>query len=91
MITYDHLIEKDLCPKDKITFIFGVVMPTHFFEESIKIKKTLFPKDKRHFDICFVAHKYMPQGKDKGYDLFIKTCRLLYQSYNNTHFHIVGP
>jgi glycosyltransferase involved in cell wall biosynthesis len=90
-ITYDYLIEKGLCPKDKITFVFGLVMPTHFFEPSVKTKKLFFPRNKHHFDICFVAHKYMSQGKDKGYDLFVETGRLLCQSFNNIHFHVVGP
>ena len=90
-ITHDYLIEKELCPKEKITLIFGLVMPTHFFEPSIETKKKYFPEDKHQFDICFVAHKYMPQGRDKGYDLFIETGKLLCKSYNNIHFHIVGP
>ncbi len=52
-------------------------MPTHFFENSSIKNKNLFPRDKQHFDICFVAHKYMPIGKDKGYDLFIETCKII--------------
>ena len=90
-ITYKYLIEKGLCPKDKITFIFGLVMPTHFFESSLKSNKIFYPKYKHHFDICFVAHKYMPQGKDKGYDLFIEAGRILCQKYTNIHFHVIGP
>jgi glycosyltransferase involved in cell wall biosynthesis len=90
-IIYDYLLERKLCSKDKITFVFGVVMPTHFFEPSINIRKTYFPIEKHQFDICFVAHKYMPQGKDKGYDLFIETCRLLNHKFSNMHFHVVGP
>jgi glycosyltransferase involved in cell wall biosynthesis len=90
-VIYDYILGEGMCPNDKITYIFGIVMPTHFFELNNKIRKKFYQTDKSHFDICFVAHKYMPQGKDKGYDLFIETCRLLNRKFFNIHFHVVGP
>lgn len=90
-VVYNYLVEKKLCPKEKITYIFGVVMPISIFESAKKFDKHFFKKDKSSFDVCFVAHKYSHQGKDKGYDIFIETARLLHSYSNDFHFHIVGP
>ncbi len=88
---YNYIIEKEFCSRDKISYIFGIVLPTKLFETPNKYKKQFYPTNKLHFDICFVAHKYTEHGLDKGYDLFIETAKLLNLSYKEIHFHIVGP
>ena len=42
-------------------------------------------------NIGFVAHKYMPKGLDKGYDLFIESARILCSKRSDIFFHIIGP
>lgn len=87
-LTYDYLIKKDLCSPDQIEFIYGVVTPTEMLENSIN--KRYFGVDKNTLDICFVAHKYMAQGIDKGYDVFIDVAKKIVKLYDDVNFHVVG-
>jgi glycosyltransferase involved in cell wall biosynthesis len=41
-------------------------------------------------NICFAAFKYLPDGKEKGYDIFINVARRLLSVNRNLRFHIVG-
>ncbi len=88
--TYDYLIKKHFCKKKDIEFIFGVVTDTKKIGQNIKNKKR-FGINKDTLDICFVAHKYTKNGRDKGYDLFIEVAKKLSKKYDNIVFHIVGP
>ncbi len=85
-ITYDYLIQKNFCESDKIEFIYGVVTSL----PSLDNKKVSFGFEKDTLDICFVAHKYMKNGIDKGYDVFIETAKKLCSKYRNIHFYVVG-
>lgn len=87
-ITYDYLINNHFCEPEKIEFIFGVVSPLKILEQPITHKYYGYEKDT--LDICFVAHKYMPKGVDKGYDIFIEAAKILVKSHNNINFHVVG-
>jgi len=87
-VTYDYLISKKLCNPDQIEYIFGVVTPLEMLKPFFG--KKYFGFDKDTLDICFVAHKYMPGGIDKGYDVFIDVARKLSKIHNNIHFHVVG-
>lgn len=89
-ITYNYLIRRKLCPKEKIEFIYGVVTPIEKLESKIKNKKH-YKFKKETLDICFVAHKYTKYGEDKGYDIFIEVAKKLSKKYNNINFHVVGP
>lgn len=86
---YRYLLEHFLCPPEKIVFIWGVVTPPSILETMVTNKKH-FGIDKDTLDICFTAHKYMPQGRDKGYDLFISTAKNLAAKYDFVRFHVVG-
>jgi|GEM_PF-180792 len=88
-ITYKYLIRKRLCPKEKIEFIYGIVMPLEKLQLNITNKKH-YKFGKETLDICFVAHKYTEFGEDKGYDIFIAVAKKLSQKYKNVNFHIVG-
>ena len=88
-ITRDYLLAQHLCPAEQIEFIFGGVVPSNFYTAAVKTKKR-YGVDKQTLDICFVANKYMPQGRDKGYDLFIETARILAAKYKQARFHVVG-
>jgi len=48
------------------------------------------PRDKRGFDICFVANKYIPQGKDKGYPVFVEFAKRLAGLRSDVTFHVAG-
>jgi hypothetical protein len=90
-VTYDYLIEKNLCPKEKIEFLFGV--PVQFRKSEIDTsKKRFYGKDKDTFDLCFVAFKYDDIGRSKGYDLFIEAAKKLSSEPKNAdmRFHVVG-
>lgn len=87
--TLNYLTEKNLCPGHKIAYIFGVVTP----EKQLNTKseeKNSFGKNKSTLDICFTSHKYMPLGKDKGYDVFIESAKILAKKFDFLRFHVVG-
>ncbi|MEA4838791.1 MAG: glycosyltransferase family 4 protein [Rhodospirillaceae bacterium] len=86
-VTKNYIINKKLCPEEKVEFIFGGISQ---FRIEDSIKKKLYKVDKDTFDICFVAFKYSDKGVDKGYDLFIEAARRLANQYPDMHFHVVG-
>lgn len=85
-ITYDYLIDNNFIQKDKIEFIYGGVTNSPIFNKDKKIYK----KDKKSFDICFVANKYKINDRSKGYDIFIDVCHKLIQKDKDIRFHVVG-
>jgi glycosyltransferase involved in cell wall biosynthesis len=87
-ITKDYLLEKKLCVPSAIEFIYGVALPIDTLR--LTKPKKFYGKDKDSFDICFVAHKYMPQGMDKGYPVFLEVARRLAKSHSDIFFHVVG-
>lgn len=87
-ITYDYLLDQKVCAPEQIEFIYGVVMPLP--PATSGLNKKHFGFDKHILDICFVAHKYMDRGIDKGYDIFIEVAKGIVQRYENVHFHVVG-
>jgi glycosyltransferase involved in cell wall biosynthesis len=87
--TRDYLIDNHFCSIDKIEFIYGVVTASEYFTEH-RFPKKHYRKDKKTFDICFVAHKYMARGVDKGYDRFVAVAKILSKSNADFRFHVVG-
>lgn len=85
-VTYDYLIRKGFCEKDKIHMIFGNVatVPSHCNE------KKYYPTTKSSIDICFCANKYSKRGEDKGYDLFIESAKILGKTFDFVNFHVIG-
>lgn len=88
-LTYDYLISNNMCPEEKIEFIYGIVTPKELLATT-KEKKIYYGYQKNRLDICFVAHKYSPKGIDKGYDLFVESAKILSNKYSNVYFHVVG-
>lgn len=89
-ITYDYLINKQLCGAEDIEYIFGVITDNKCSNYKTTSKQH-FGIAKKTLDVCFVAHKYSKNGKDKGYDLFIETAKKMSKKYNDIAFHVVGP
>lgn len=87
-ITHDYLLDKKFCRKDQIELVFGVVVPTTTGE--VPRRKLCYGVDKFTLDICFVAHKYLPRGIDKGYDRFLAVARILGKRHPEARFHVVG-
>jgi len=88
-ISRDYLIEHQFCEPDQIEFIYGGVFPSEYYKQANK-KKRKYKSDKETFDICFVAHKYMEGGKDKGYDTFTAVAKQLVKIVPDIRFHVVG-
>ncbi|AWK52039.1 hypothetical protein DIC82_13910 [Clostridium beijerinckii] len=89
-ITYDYLVKNKFCSKEKIEFIFGVVVPLEKIELAEKCQKKHYGINKDTLDICFVTYEYISYDKDKGYDVFVEVAKELVKKYQNIYFHVVG-
>lgn len=87
-MTYDYIVNRGFVTPDKIAYIYGLVTHPQYFRSTPP--KKYYMTDKQTFDICFVAHKYMVQGLDKGYHIFIDVCKRLAAAAPNIIFHVVG-
>jgi glycosyltransferase involved in cell wall biosynthesis len=86
-IIRDFLLNEKICRKDQIELVYGGY--AQFSKQNI-IPKKFYPEDKKTFDICFVAMKYMPRGINKGFDIFIEVAKRLALKMEDFHFHVVG-
>lgn len=86
--TREYLEAKGYYDAERVEMIYGAVIPGEFFGAAPA--KQRFGLDKPTLDLCFVAYKYMPQGRDKGYDTFIATAHALAQQVPEARFHVVG-
>lgn len=86
-ITRRYLLDKNLCDETKISYIYGGFVQ---FTKKDVLQKKYYKKDKKTFDICFVSAKYSCDGRDKGYDYFIKIAKRLSAKMNDVRFHVVG-
>lgn len=89
-ITRDYLMARGLCDESRIEFVYGGVFRSAELTGAPVLHRR-YAIHKETLDICFVAHKYVPQGKDKGYDRFIATAQLLAARFEDVRFHVVGP
>ena len=87
-VTYEYLVSKKLCDKDKIECIYGGIVLKDKLNVDID-KKMYYKINKETLDICFVAYKYSSKGEDKGFDIFIELAKKM-SKYNNIKFHVVG-
>ncbi len=87
-ITYDYIVNGGFVPPDKVAYIYGLVTYPDYFHPTFH--KQYYPKDKKTFDVCFVAHKYMPSGADKGYPIFVEAFKKILKTTDNIRFHVVG-
>ena len=86
--TLDYLKTKGYYDAERVELIYGAVIPLEFFGAAPK--KQRYGVDKATLDLCFVAYKYMPLGRDKGYDTFIAAAHALAQRVPQARFHVVG-
>ena len=83
----EYIKTKKLCKAEKV--IYDPSGSVQFKPKDV-VKKKYYKKDKKNFDVCFVASKYSDKGLDKGYDLFIETAKMLASQYPDMRFHVVG-
>lgn len=88
-MTRDYLLSKGLCDRAKIRFIYGGVLPAAGSPDPTA--RQLYGIHKKTIDVSFVAWRYMPQGRDKGYDRFVEMAKLLSRRFDCVRFHVVGP
>ncbi len=86
--TLEYLKAKGFYDPERVEMIYGGVIPGEFF--GAVPRKQRFGLDKPTLDLCFVAYKYMPLGRDKGYDSFIAAAHALAQRVPEARFHVVG-
>ncbi|URM37355.1 glycosyltransferase family 4 protein [Flavobacterium anhuiense] len=87
--TREYLLKNNLCSPEKISYIFGCVVPQISLEKDLTQKK-YYLKGKKTFDVCFCAAKYMEFGIDKGYDVFIESALSLANNFDFIRFHVIG-
>lgn len=71
------------------TFVYGCVINPLYFADAIA-PRSWFGGGKATFDVCFVAEKYMLQGRNKGYPVFIDAARRVAAAIPETRLHVVG-
>ncbi|BCO11342.1 hypothetical protein GEOBRER4_n1738 [Citrifermentans bremense] len=88
-VTRDYLLQGEFCLPEQVEFIYGGVLPSELLQAR-QLPRRRYPTEKGSFDICFVAHKYMEGGIDKGFDVFTETARRLVAVCPDIRFHVVG-
>lgn len=88
-ISYEYLVNRELCDPRRIEFIYGGFGPVDHLTTT-NVTKKYYQRDKDTFDICFVAFKYTARGVDKGYDVFVEVAKALSRAHSDIFFHVVG-
>ncbi|MCC6728094.1 MAG: glycosyltransferase family 4 protein [Chthonomonadales bacterium] len=88
-ITRDYLERRGLCRAEHVAFIYGCPLPPGGCGD-VPAERPRFGMGKPTLDICFVAHRYMPGGADKGYDVFCAAARAIGGAVPEARFHVVG-
>jgi lipopolysaccharide transport system ATP-binding protein len=85
-VTLDYLKAKKC--RVPVHDIYGGAMNPIYFESVIRQKRHL--QNASALSICFVADRYMPQGKNKGYPQFIEAAKQLIRQFPDLQFTVVG-
>jgi glycosyltransferase involved in cell wall biosynthesis len=89
-VTREYLLDRGDIDPARIDFVYGGVFPSDGPSTGDPGKRR-YPEEKKTFDLCFVAFKYMRMGVDKGYDVFVAAARELSRTCPEIRFHVVGP
>lgn len=81
-IMYDYFVENGICPKEKITLIFGGCGFPVYSERKEKINTVK--------NICFCSNTYGDKGWKKGYDIFVSAAKKLVEKNKDLKFHVIG-
>lgn len=88
-VTYRYLIDNGFCKESQVFALWGGIISDEFLKTE-QYYKNRYGFGKETFDICFVANRYSKIGQDKGYDVFIKVAKLLFQKSSLFKFHVAG-
>ena len=86
-VTRDYLLDNGFCRADQIVEIFGVVTPRRILEIHPQITSG---QNGSALKVCFAAMRYTPDGRDKGYDVFVDVIKMLAREHRNIEFHVAG-
>lgn len=90
-ITQRYLVENGFVTADKVVLVYGSTpSENQTSKRYLTFKKKKYPSQKKTFDICFVARRHTPQGKDKGYHLFIAAAKKIAKLIEDVRFHVAG-
>lgn len=90
-ITQKYLVENGFVTADKVALVYGSTpSENQTSKRYLTVTKKKYPTHKKTFDVCFVARRHTPQGKDKGYHLFIAAAKKLATMIDDVHFHVAG-
>lgn len=90
-ITKKYLVDEGFVTADKVEFLYGSgPSENQTTKRYLTVKKKKYITDKKTFDICFVGRRHTPQGKDKGYHLFIAAAKKLVAEIDSVRFHVAG-
>lgn len=83
----EYVQRKFRLPASQVIYKYGFVADDTFWPNPPRPRV-----DDGRLELAFVAHKYTPAGRDKGYDVFIDTARQLQEALpGRVGFHVVGP
>ena len=87
--SYEYLIERGLCHEDRITHIYGGLVPVAMNPPVVDFASRRQQRGQRPLNICFVAHRYTATGAEKGYDILVEVMKAFAHD-DGVHFHVVG-
>lgn len=87
--SYEYLIDKRFCREDRITHIYGGLVPTAMNPPTVDFEERRRQRNERPLHVCFVAHRYTATGAEKGYDVLVDVMKALAHD-DGVHFHVVG-
>jgi hypothetical protein len=73
-----------------VTEVLGLTVDPAYLSPGAGFRESYFGSGKDYLDVCFVAHRYTSDGKDKGFPVFLDSVRLLASSGLAVRGHIVG-
>lgn len=77
-----------LSRRANVRYVFGGVLP-----EAVPGAHRSTPTDGNPVNVCFIAQRYDPDGRDKGFDVFREVVRRFTEGprSNAVRFHCIGP
>lgn len=85
-VTQRYVLGRGLVDPRRIAYKYGFVTDVSFWSREARPRL-----ERETIDLAFVANRYMPGGRDKGFDVFVTAAaRLAERSARPVHCHVVG-
>lgn len=86
-VTLEYVQRRFRLPASQAVYKYGFVADDTVWPDPPRPRA-----DDGKLELAFVAHRYVPGGRDKGYDVFIDSARRLQDALpGRVRFHAVGP